>query len=47
MEGIERIRVLSQEQKDTNIKKVAEYLMTRVDLDEKFMNEEKNLNDMW
>lgn len=47
MEGIERIKVLSQEQKDTNIKKVAEYLMTRVDLDEKFMNEEKNLIDMW
>lgn len=47
MEGIERIKKLSQEQKDTNIKKVAEYLINREDLDEKFLNEEKNLKDMW
>lgn len=47
MEGIERIKKLSQEQKDANIKKVAEYLMNREDLDEKFLNEEKNLIDMW
>ena len=47
MEGIERIKKLSQEQKDANIKKVAEYLMKREDLDGKFLNEEKNLIDMW
>nr|DAQ62378.1 MAG TPA: PcfK-like protein [Caudoviricetes sp.] len=47
MEGIERIKKLSQEQKDTNIKKVAEYLINREDLNEKFLNEEKNLTDMW
>ena len=47
MEGIERIKKLSQEQKDANIKKVVEYLINREDLDEKFLNEEKNLNDMW
>lgn len=47
MEGIERIKKLSQEQKDANIKKVAEYLIKREDLDGKFLNEEKNLIDMW
>jgi hypothetical protein len=47
MEGIERIKKLSQEQKDNNIKKVAEYLINREDMDEKYLNEEKNLIDMW
>ena len=47
MEGIERIKKLSQEQKDANIKKVAEYLINREDMDEKYLNEEKNLIDMW
>lgn len=47
MEGIERIKKLSQEQKDNNIKKVAEYLITREDMDEKYLNEDKNLIDMW
>lgn len=47
MDGIERIKKLSQEQKDANIKKVAEYLINREDLNEKFLNEEKNLKDMW
>ena len=47
MEGIERIKKLSQEQKDKNIKKVAEYLINREDMDEKYLNEEKNLSEMW
>lgn len=47
MEGIERIKKLSQEQKDANIQKVAEYLINREDMDEKYLNEEKNLIDMW
>lgn len=47
MEGIERIKNLAQEQKDSNIKRVAEYLINREDLNEKFLNEEKNLIDMW
>lgn len=47
MEGIERIKKLSQEQKDSNIKRVAEYLINREDMNEKYLNEEKNLIDMW
>lgn len=47
MEGIEKIKKLSQETKDENIKKVAEYLINREDMDEKYLNEEKNLTDMW
>lgn len=47
MEGIEKIKKLSQETKDENIKKVAEYLINREDMDEKYLNEEKNLKDMW
>ena len=33
--------------KDQNIKKVAEYLINREDMNDKFLNEEKNLTDMW
>lgn len=47
MEGIERIKKLSQEQKDSNIKKVAEYLINREDMDEKYLNKEKDLTGMW
>lgn len=47
MDGIERIKKLSQEQKDANVNKIAEYLINREDLNEKFLNEEKNLQDMW
>lgn len=47
MDGIERIKQFSKETKDQNIKKVAEYLINREDMNDKFLNEEKNLNDMW
>lgn len=47
MEGIERIKKLSDEIKDANIKKVAEYLINREDMDEKYLNDEKNLIEMW
>lgn len=47
MEGIKRIKELSQKEKDANIKKVAEYLINREDMNDKFLNEEKNLTDMW
>jgi hypothetical protein len=47
MEGIKRIKELSQKEKDANIKKVAEYLINREDMNDKFLNEEKNLSDMW
>ncbi len=47
MEGIERIKQFLKEEKDANIKKVAEYLINREDMNEKYLNEEKNLTDMW
>lgn len=47
MKGIERIKQFSNETKDQNIKKVAEYLINREDMNDKFLNEEKNLTDMW
>lgn len=47
MKGIERIKQFSKETKDQNIKKVAEYLINREDMNDKFLNEEKNLTDMW
>ncbi len=47
MEGIERIKKLSQEIDNQKIKKIVEYLINREDMDEKYLNEEKNLKDMW
>lgn len=47
MEGIERIKQFLNDEKDNNIKKVAEYLINREDMNEKYLNEEKNLTDMW
>lgn len=47
MEGIDRIKKLSQETEDKNIKRVAEYLVNRDDLDDKFLNQNKSLVDMW
>jgi len=47
MKGIERIKQFFEKEKDQNIKKVAEYLINREDMNDKFLNEEKNLTDMW
>lgn len=47
MKGIERIKQFFEKEKDQNIRKVAEYLMNREDMNDKFLNEEKNLTDMW
>lgn len=51
MEGIERIKRLSQEKyekiSEKSIKRIAEYLINREDLDEKFLNEDKNLQNMY
>ena len=45
--GIERIKNLMEEEKNKQILKVAEYLITREDMEEKYSNEEKNLNGMY
>lgn len=47
MEGIDRIKKLSQETNDQNVKRVAEYLVNREDLNERFLNQEKSLTSMW
>lgn len=45
--GIERIKNLMEKEKNKQILKVAEYLITREDMEEKYSNEEKNLNGMY
>lgn len=45
-EGIERIKVLSSEVKDLALLKIVDYLLTREDMNEKYLNEEKNLTQM-
>ena len=47
MEGIKRIKKLSQETKDSSLKKVADYLITREDMNNRYLNQDKDLNKMW
>lgn len=44
--GIERIKKLSSEITDKPLKKIIEYLLSRKDMNEKYLNEEKNLTQM-
>lgn len=46
MKGIERIKILSSEIKDKALLKIVEYLLERKDMDDKYLNEEKNLTQM-
>lgn len=46
MLGIERIKVLGSEVKDKALLKVIEYLVSREDMNEKYLNEEKSLKQM-
>lgn len=46
MEGLERIKILSQEIKDKPLLKIIDYLLSRTDMNEKYMNEEKSLKQM-
>lgn len=46
MNGIERIRVLSSEIKDNALLKIIEYLLSREDMNEKYLNEDKSLKQM-
>ncbi len=47
MEGIERINKLSQKTKDSSLKKIADYLITREDMNDKYLNQDKDLDKMW
>ena len=46
MDGILRLKKLLEGQEDTALKQVVSYLCTREDLNEKFLNPEKDLNGM-
>ena len=47
LKGIERIKELAIQVKNPGIKKVAEYLINRDDMDDKYKNEDKDLDKMW
>ena len=46
MEGIERIKILASEVKDTALLKIVDYLLSRKDMNDKYLNEEKSLKQM-
>lgn len=46
MDGINRIKILASEVKDKAVLKIVDYLISRVDMDEKYLNEEKSLKEM-
>lgn len=46
MEGLERIKVLSADIKDKALKNIVTYLLSRQDMNEKYLNEEKSLKGM-
>jgi hypothetical protein len=46
MEGIERLKKLIEGQKDKALNKVVDYLITREDMNKKYLNEEKDLKGM-
>ena len=46
MDGIERIKILSSEIKDDALLSIIDYLLSRKDMNDKYLNEEKNLKQM-
>lgn len=46
MDGIERIKILAKEVKDKPLLKIIDYLLTRNDMNDKYLNEEKSLSQM-
>ena len=46
MDGLERIKVLASEVKDKAVLKIVDYLLSRTDMNEKYLNEEKSLKQM-
>lgn len=44
--GLERIKVLSEKVKDKALLKIIDYLLSRKDMNEKYLNEEKTLTQM-
>ncbi len=46
MSGIERIKVLASEVKDEAVLEIVKYLISRTDMNDKYLNEEKSLKQM-
>ena len=46
MNGIERIKTLASQVTDKCVIKIVDYLITREDMNDKYLNEEKNLRQM-
>ncbi len=46
MKGLDRIKILASEIKDKPLLKIIDYLLTREDMNEKYLNEEKSLKQM-
>ena len=46
MSGLERIKTLAAEVEDKPLLKIIEYLLTREDMNDKYLNEEKSLKQM-
>lgn len=46
MDGIKRIEKMAEGQKDKSLIKIVSYLISQTDMDQKFLNEEKDLKEM-
>lgn len=46
MQGLERIKTLAAEIKEKPLLKIIQYLLTRTDMNDKYLNEEKSLKQM-
>lgn len=46
MNGFERLRTQVEDQQDAALKQVVEYLLSREDMEQKYLNEEKSIKEM-
>lgn len=46
MDGIEKLKILAEGQDDKALLRIVDYLLTREDLSEYYLNEEKSLKNM-
>lgn len=46
MNGFERLRTQVEDQQDAALKQVVEYLLSRDDMEQKYLNEEKTIKEM-
>lgn len=46
MNGFERLKLMEKEQNNPFVSQIVEYLITRKDMEDKYLNEKKNLTEM-